>query len=184
MKRNLHAILQPFSLGRLQEAALIMQTLEREGYGLRALERYLGFVSEVAMRRRHHIAAEHQDYLIDIQRQSPRCPDCGKPMFIIAVNNSPRVMIGGTAKSMWCCADMMNCGGTIETERTVGEEIRRLGVPHPTLAANPLAPPVEPMPRPCPENSGAQEETQTVMKSRARRKMAAEARRAAAKRRR
>jgi hypothetical protein len=177
MKRNLHAILQPFSMGRLQEAALIMRTLEREGYGLRALERYLDFVAETIMRRRLHLMAEQESYLIEFERHSPKCPECGKPMFVASVNSGPGEMIGGTAKSMWTCSDTMNCTGTIESERTLSEEIRRVGVPYPTITANPLAPPVEP--RPCPEET----ENPTAGNSRARRKAAADARRAAANRR-
>lgn len=180
MKRKLHAILQPFSLGRLQEAALIMRTLEEEGYGLRALERYLDFAAETIMRRRLHLAAEQQNYLVDFERHSPKCPDCRKPMFITSVNSRPGEMIGGSAKSMWCCADMMNCGGTIESERTVAEEIRRVGVPYPTIAANPLAAPVEP--KPCPEKVEKETTTPTGARGRARRKMAAEVRRGAARR--
>jgi hypothetical protein len=181
MKRNLQAILQPFSMGRLQEAALIMRVLEVEGYGLRALERFLDFVRETIMRRRLHLAAEQQNYLIDFDRHAPKCPDCGKPMFIASVNNGPGEMIGGSAKSMWCCADMMKCGGTIESERTVAEEIRRVGVPYPTIAANPLAAPVDP--KPCPERAEKETTTPTRARGRARRKMAAEARRGAARRR-
>lgn len=182
MKRPLHRILQPFSLGRLQEAALIMRTLAAEGYGLRALERYIDFVAETVMRRSHHLAAEQLAYLIDFERHAPRCPECGKPMFIMSVNGGPGEMIGGSARSMWCCQDTMNCTGTIESERTVAEEIRRVGVPQPTVTANPLAPPTEPAPKPCSHEAvEAVSEPTTEERSRARRKMAAEARRAAAR---
>ena len=49
------------------------------------------------------------------------CSDCGQQVYLIEVNSMPCNMVGGGYKSMFSCKDVVGCGYTRYSDRTVYE---------------------------------------------------------------
>jgi len=58
----------------------------------------------------------------------PKCKECGLPLMVEAINNNPRRMIGGTAKSWWVCPDRACDSDPILSDRGPREELESKGV--------------------------------------------------------
>lgn len=129
MKEPLAEVLKQFSLGQIRDALLIVQALSSAGYrNPAALRRYY----DAAMQHhREWVVTQSRElaaYAVDVEKHLPKCPDCGRPMQIVPVNTSPRTRIGGTAKSMWQCSDVLDCGHAIESDNTAAEEWQKIGL--------------------------------------------------------
>lgn len=61
-------------------------------------------------------------------RHLPKCPVCGLPLRVEAVNNSPRRMIGGSARSWWVCPNGECEMEPILSEKGPKEELEALGI--------------------------------------------------------
>jgi hypothetical protein len=181
MKRPLHEILQPFSPGRIGDAILLFEALAAEGYGIASLKRHLAQRMELMAQRREALSAEQAAFMVDLDKHSPKCPECGRTMTLFGVNVSPRTMIGGAARSIWQCPDIMGCGHEEESERTVLEEHERIGIKGPGWDA--IIKPTDSMaPRPARQVDRA--EYDDPGRIREKRRAAADARRMATNRRR
>jgi hypothetical protein len=129
MRTPINLILQPFSLGHLQDAVVMFKALSDAGYSVDDLSEYVTATVQVHKDIEHTAHMEVSAHLSTVYALIPNCPDCGKKLTIMDVNTTKCNQIGGTAKSMWQCGDIFGCGYETESDNGRMEELEKLGIP-------------------------------------------------------
>lgn len=127
---DLAKILAPFSLGRISDLIDIANRLEENGFNLTSLKRYYDQRLMEIQGRRQKVSSEAQALAAISRKNLPPCPDCGRPMMVMAVNTNKANQIGGTARSMWQCSDPMGCGYQQESDESIDDVRKRLIAPN------------------------------------------------------
>jgi hypothetical protein len=129
MTADMAQILAAFSAGQIQDALTLFDLLARRGLTVEDLRRHRAEAAAAAARdvraRERRLAA--------FRERARRCPACGNPMGLHAVNTGPRDQVGGGYRSQWIC----RAPGCLETEfnrQSVAEILSGMG----------LAPPARP----------------------------------------
>ena len=64
----------------------------------------------------------------EFKHNAKRCPACGNLMVLNSVNDAPGNQVGGDFKSTWSCVDVMGCGETVYSEKTIHDEAELFGL--------------------------------------------------------
>jgi len=125
MKKSLHEILAPFSLGQINDLMNLAETLSANGYNPGAsLRRYYDQQLQNRILEMRAGEAGRDALHASFVANSPACPDCGKTLRLIELNSHPWNMVPGDANSMWQCPDMMGCGYEKESKNLPENEYR------------------------------------------------------------
>ena len=121
LKKAIMFVAAPYSFGILQDAANLL--LELKDNGIEPQE-FIEYVRDEILKKRSMIVEYQKEKdlrAINYRMHAKRCK-CGNFMALFRVNHEPRSMVGGTYNSMWACFDVLNCGESILSDRTVEQE--------------------------------------------------------------
>jgi hypothetical protein len=135
MKDSLESILQPFAIGQISDAIVVMKGIAANGYGIESLERYVAGLVQETKDLSRTIQMEQNAYFAELISKAPKCPVCGKMLRLIEVNSNPANVVGGSIGSIWQCPDMLACGYELDSPLKYREELMKLGVKIPSLKA-------------------------------------------------
>jgi hypothetical protein len=111
----------------LQDMMVVLGELQKEGITIPQILEY--GKKEIIEKR----MASYDQYKTARDRRGEyslkarRC-SCGQIMGLIEVNNSPGTMVGGVYKSMWFCPDLLGCGETVYSDRSIHDEAAAYGL--------------------------------------------------------
>ena len=119
----------PYGIGMVQDAISMFKDIQEHGYTIEDVKNYVSKTIQDYKNLSNTMRMESEAQKAVYSSTSQICPNCGKIMLIFDVNTTNRNKIGGTAKSMWQCEDILGCGYEIESELSRMEEFEKMGMP-------------------------------------------------------
>lgn len=134
---------QAFSWSFQQDVVTFMRSLHVKGIDINwAIKCILIRQKTIIFDRKERARAK-----AEWERKARKCPDCGKTMYLMPVNNQPNTMVGGGYKTQWICPNQpvqgqdlsKSCGYSELSKRSAQDWFKKLRlspdrlkkIPHP-----------------------------------------------------
>lgn len=125
---SLESIFGHYTQAFLQDMASALKTMKDSGI---SVDDFLAFSKDWDRYNRNMLYERHKrqhELHREFYSKLPRCPQCGNPMFLYPVNDSPCRQVGGDLKSQWLCGDWKGCGEVQFSASDVFEEAQKFGL--------------------------------------------------------